>query len=433
MKTFQIILLVVFGLLAAGGVIYFTKGDSSGGGQSKTADVRVVMWGTIPRGQVATAIEYFNTQKNGIVVSYVYKNPATYEREILDAFAFGGTPDIFLLPNHLINTYRDKIVTIPYQSYPERIFTDTYIRSADILKTDQGILGFPVFADPLVMFYNRDHLDSKSITRPPVYWKDLNEIVPILTDKSEILEIRRGGVALGEASNILNFKEILVALNLQLGNSITAWSPRFRRYDSVFSSGSTISSRPAEETLRFFMEFSNPLKTVYSWNKSMPQDRVAFAGGDLSIYFGFASEISTIQRMNPNLNFDIANIPQVEGTNSVTYSRLYSLAIPRNTRVFNQAFSIISQFANGPFAYPLAVVSEMAPVRRDILASPRSLDRFRDLYFKSAIQSRSWVDPNPSFSDELFEQMIESVLSGLRTVPGAITATNQEMTRFLSR
>ncbi len=439
MKNFQIILLVVFGLFGGLAAAFFSGAIElpQKASQSPTGGAAgsVTMWGTIPKSQLRDTIDFFNNQSGGnLTLNYIEKNPATYEKDLLDSFAFGGTPDIFMLSNSLINLYSEKVVTIPYQGFSERMFADTYIQAAEVFKTEVGILGFPLLSDPLVMFYNKDHFDSAAVTLPPKLWKDFSTLVPTLTEKNELLEIKRSGVALGEAKNIKNFKEILLAMNIQLGNNVVVRDYTKSSYVPVFSSKSLISAKPAEETLKFFLEFSNPLKSVYSWNKSLPFSLTAFVGGDVSIYFGFASEISLIQKMNPNLNFDIAQIPQVEGSGTtLTYSNVYALAIPKTTRNFQGAFYVASQIANGPLAGPVSLVSGLSPIRRDLLLPTMSLTKFTDVYYKAAIASRSWIDPSYSESNRIFTDMIENVISGLKNFGSSVADTNTELRNLLAK
>ena len=439
MKTFQIVLLIIFGIFGALAAAFFSgaielpqkASQSPTGGATGT----VTMWGTIPKSQLEESIAFLNKQigSGGLNLNYVQKSPLTYEKELLDSFAFGGTPDIFILPNSLIKMYSDKLLTIPYQGFSERMFADTYIQAADVFKTESGILGYPFLSDPLIMFYNKDHFDSEGILTPPALWKDFTTIVPALTEKNQLLEISRSGVAMGESKNIKNFKEILLAMNIQLGNNMVVRDYEKALYNSVFSSKSFISAKPAEETLKFFLEFSNPLKSVYSWNKSRPDSLTAFVGGELSVYFGFASEISLIQRMNPNLNFDIANIPQVEGAqNTLTYSNVYALAIPKNSRNLQGAFYVAGQLANGPLTGAFSLVSGLTPVRRDLLTPNSSLTKYTDVYYKSAIASRSWVDPGYEQTNKVFSDMIENVLSGLKDYGKSVSDTNTELKSLLA-
>lgn len=439
MKTFQIVLLVVFGIFGALAAAFFSgaielpqkAGDSPTGGAAGT----VTMWGTFSKSSLRETIDFFNQQSEGaLTLNYIEKDPRNYEKDLLDSFAFGGTPDVFLLPNTLINLYSDKVFEIPYQGFTQRMFSDTYISAADVFKVETGILGYPFLSDPLIMFYNKDHLDEKGILSPPKFWKDFGTIVPSLTEKNQILEIQKSAVALGESKNIRNFKEILLAMNIQLGNAVVVRDFNKAEYVPVFSSNSLISAKPAEETLKFYLEFSNPLSSVYSWNKSRPDSLNAFVGGDLSIYFGFASEIPLIQKMNPNLNFDIANIPQVEGSpNTLTYSNVYALAISRTSTNPQGAFYVASQLANGFFAEPFSLISGMSPVRRDLLVSGRSLTKFSDVYYQSAISSRSWIDPRYEETNKVFSDMIENVLSGLKDYAKSVGDANIEIRNLLAK
>lgn len=439
MKNFQIVLLIVFGLFAMLALAFFSGGielptkarDSVTGGASGT----VTLWGTIPASSLRDTIDFINSTFGGeVVLKYVEKEPSSYRQSLLDAFAFGGAPDLILLPNDLINLYQDKIVLTPYSSFSDRVFNDSYVQAANVFKTEAGILGFPILVDPLVMFYNKDHFDSKGISKPPTIWKDLTQIVPALTEKNEVLEIKRSGLAFGESVNVRNFKEIISALNLQLGNNIIVRNFQTASFQNVFAAKSAISSKPAEESLRYYLEFSNPLKSTYSWNKSMPDSLQAFIAGDLSVYFGMSSEAPLIARMNPNLNFDVSLIPQVEGSpNFVTYADVYAVSITRNTKNFNAASYVASQLANTNFASPLSMVTSMAPARRDLLKPNLAVDKFMDIYYKAALQSRSWAIPEKTETEKVFAKMIESVLSGLNDYPKAVVDAAGELNSLIVR
>ncbi len=438
MKNFQIILLVVFGIFAALAAAFFsgaiklpTKASDTTFGVTGT----VTMWGTIPKASLRDTIDFFNSQSNGeLVLNYVYKDPKTYQKDLLDSFAFGGTPDIFMLSQDLIFIYQDKIITVPYIGFSERMFADSYIQAASVFKTEAGILGFPILSDPLIMYYNKDVFDSAGIVSPPTSWKDFFSLVPIFTKKTETLEIKKSGLAFGEAKNVRNFKEILLAMNFQLGNMVVARDTSKGDYLSVFGGKSYLSAKPAEETLKFYMEFSNPLKNVYSWNKSMPDSLNAFVAGDLAVYFGFASEISLIKKMNPNLNFDVALLPQVEGSSTnTTYANVYALAIPKTTKKFQAAYSVVGQFTNGAFALPVSLASGLSPVRRDLLSVKDPSTKYRDLYYRAALQSRSWVDPSSEETNKVFSKMIENVISGLEGYAGAVGDASKEIKTLLAK
>jgi hypothetical protein len=50
----------------------------------------------------------------------------------------------------------------------------------------------------------------------------------------------------------------------------------------------------------------------------LPKSREYFLSGRLATYFGFASEAPKIRLINPNLNFDVAEMPSDENSNNKT-------------------------------------------------------------------------------------------------------------------
>jgi ABC-type glycerol-3-phosphate transport system substrate-binding protein len=432
MKIFQTGILIFFGVFLFVAVLIFSgaiklpqKATTATSGINS-----VVIWGTVPSSKLSTSIGFLNN-KNAIRISYVEKDPTTYEADLLNAFAFGGLPDIFLLSQDLIIKYKDKIITIPYTNFPERTFDDTYIRQASIFKTPVGFLGFPLLSDPLVMYYNQDLLETAGYTTAPKYWSDLFDYVPKLTKKNQALQITTSGVALGQFSNIKNAKKIFSALMLQLDNAITVFNFNTNRYDSILSQASTVSKKPAVQSLNFFNEFSDPLNDVYSWNKTKKEAQDAFISGDLAIYFGLASEFDNITKKNPNLNFDVATLPQVkEINNKITYGDIYALAIPQSSPNAQAALSIIADLANGTDTYNLVAPTGFAPVRRDLIAQT-NISKYSRIFYDSALNARSWVDPDNQKTNVIFTKMEESVLSGLSTPEQSIKDTETQIQSVL--
>lgn len=435
MKGFQIGVLIFFGLFVFVGVLIFSGAIKTPQKASTTQTLSgtITIWGTVPKKNLSTSLNFLNNQNKSLEIVYQEKDPRTYEDDLLNAFAFGGVPDLFLLSQDLIATYEDKLVKIPFTFFPERTYDDTYIRAAEVFKKEDGFLGFPIFSDPLIMYYNQDLLETAGFTSPPKYWKDLFEYVPKLTKKNEAFQILTSGVALGEFSNVKNAKEIFLAMNLQLNNPIVAYDMSTKKYVSVLANSSNVSNRPAIQSLNFFNDFSNPVKNIYSWNKSKPNSLNAFIAGDLAIYFGLASEIKNIQQKNPNLNFDVTIIPQVEELNNViTYADVYALAIPKNSVNAQTALSIASNLANGTNTSAIVGISGFAPMRRDLIAVPQS-NKLTSVYFNTALNARSWIDLKDSETTKIFTQMAESVTSGLASVDDSVSAANNELKRLISQ
>ena len=406
--NFQIILVIVFMAAAIFGILVFagiikvgsTKNDTGSGGT-------VTLWGTEKIQAVSQAIEDFNKANPTYVVKYVQKFPETFDHDLLEALASGTGPDIFFISDELTYKYSNKIYTIPYTSYPLATFKNNFARAGEVFLTDQGILSFPITIDPLVMYYNRTILDSNNIVYPPATWDEFQNLVPILTKKDNSNTITQSTVAMGQYSNIANAKDILATLFMQLSNPIIS------QKNGVFSStlDSNTGKYDLSSVLTFYTDYADPLKDVYSWNRSLSNSQDAFSAENLVFYFGFASELPSLISKNPNENFSVASVPQTKDINGkATFAHVQGIAIASSSKNFNAAFTVASLMATGDFAGAYAKAIGAVPARRDLL-SVKQTDAFSPEFYSSALFSTSWLDPSSSDTDNIFQNMIEGVLS----------------------
>lgn len=429
--NFQIILLVIFVVGAVFGVLVFSGAIDIGNSGSKDGSLgTVVLWGTMKPELISTALEDFNRANPSFIVKYVKKEAETFDRELLEALASGVGPDMFFLPDNLAYSYANKIYTIPYASYPVASFKNTFAGAGEVFLTSKGTLAFPIAIDPLVMYYNRTLLDASSIVYPPTYWDDFMSMVPLLTKKDENNKLVQSTVAMGQVSNVENSKEILSTLFMQTGNKIIkeVEGKFLASLDETFSS----SINPSY-MLSFFTNFSDPQKEIYSWNKSLSNSRDAFSSEKLAFYFGFASELQSLVNKNPNQNFLVAPMPQIKNTNmKVTSARVTGLAVSRFSKNLNTAITAASLMATTDFASKVSTAMAIAPARRDLLASKMS-DAYLPAFYSSALFSKSWLDPSPEDTDDIFRIMVEKVLSNNMTTLDSVSDANSKLQLLLAR
>ncbi len=428
MTTFQIVIIGIFIILAIAGVLVFSGVGGFGGDDKKIGDVEI--WGTIPHEIIDKMIERLNSGNGRFAgVDYVEKDKETYEEEFVEALASGGGPDLFLMEQGKIVKNKDKIVEIPYDTISERDFKNTFIEEGEMYLTQNGVIGLPFTIDPMVMYWNRDIFQSVGIANPPEFWDELFVLSPKITQRDTASNIIRSFTALGEFTNIENAKEILSAFIVQSGNRIVVQTQN--GFESIINEKLDFATPPAESAVRFYTEFSNPIKSVYSWNKSLPNSKQLFTAGDLAIYFGFASELSEILRSNPNLNFNISPLPQLRDADTkITYGKMNAFTIPKNSKNQAGALSVglvltslenIAQFSTD-FGLP--------PVRRDALVN-KPTDAISSVFYDSALMSKSWFDPDNSKTDDIFKNMIESVTSGRARLGEAINLADKELDLLL--
>lgn len=426
MTKFQGVIYTAFAILIVIGVFIFATSRSS-----STIAQRVTIWGTQDYAMMATLIDQYNLSTNTqINASYVEKRRDTFEQELVEALANQRGPDIVLLPHDLIIRHKEKFYEIPYPTYPERIFKDTFIEEGELFLTSQGVLGVPFTVDPLVLYWNRTMFSNEGIANPPKYWEEISPLVQRFTRKDTSFNINRATIALGEYDNISHAKEILSALILQAGGSITKMNGGILR--STLSESAGYAVIPAQSALSFYTQFSNPTGSFYTWNRALPNSKDMFLTGDLAMYVGFASEYDELRRRNPNLNFDITHLPQArQGNRNTTYANMNAFVILRASRYPSDAFRAISLLTSSHAIGLMSEKSILPPVRRDLLQSQPG-DAARTVTYTSAIWAQGWLDPAPQRSSEVFRDVVFGVTSGRYGLYEAINRGNQALMQLIS-
>jgi len=429
LSVFQITLLIIFGLLGIAGVLIFAFATA---GNSTTSVVPVVIWGNLDSKVMDAVLQQAADQNQDFAqVTYVEKDPATYDSELVNALAGGTGPDLFILRQDQLLQNAGRIIPIPTASLPPAQFSSLFIDAANIFSGANGAFGVPIMADPLILYWNKDMLNAAGYAKPPATWAEVQSMGAKLQKLDDSGAIVKSAVALGEYANVTNAEEILSVLILQAGGQIVARGSTGKLVPGLLSGGADV-GQTTENALRFYTDFANPSKPHYSWNRSLPESQKAFAAGDLGLYIGFASEGPVIARMNPNLNFAVAALPQIDNlTSIVDIAHVYGIAISRTAKNQQGALAVALQFASSAsgMGKNLGTALGIPSVLRDVLALPST--GASDLYKREALISRSWFNPDPAKTSGIFRAMIESITSGSLSLSDAVQRANQELGQIL--
>lgn len=427
LSIFQIVVLAVFGALAIAAMIIFAVvvGGAAEGGLGA-----VTIWGVPDGTAMTTVIRQLSDEDSRLKqVVYVQKSRETFQRELTDALAAAAGPDMFIVTSDNAELDGKKVVTIPFSQFSRENFRNTFVEAADPFIGAVGVRAVPFAVDPLVLFWNRDMLASRGYALPPKYWEELFDMAQKITERNELNSIVKAAVPFGEYRNVSHAKDIVSALILQAGGSITA-----RNNDGKLGPALTArvgeTQQASESAIRFFTEFANPSKTYYTWSRALPESRQVFAAGDLALYVGFASEEPLIRRLNPNLNFSVAPLPQVKGEARVlTVGRAYGFAIPLASKNPEGALTIAYLLASVKPSSLLSQALGIPSARRDVLS--QRAEGNDELFNKQAIVSRAWTDPDPQRTDIIFRDMIESITSGQAKLSEAIQRAESSMAQLI--
>lgn len=425
MSNFKTIFIIVFAAAAIFGILVFS-GAISVGSRSATTEIQgsVTVWGTFDSASLSGFISDFNTRNQKISLLYVEKDPALFDASLIEAIAAGTPPDLVLLPDNLVWRYQDKLTHIPFASLPAQTFQNTFVSSANVFAATDGYVAVPWAADPLVMYYNRDLLESAGIVNPPTNWQAFVDSVPLLAKKETDLTLTQEATALGAFGNIAHAKDILAMLFFENNNKFVA-EEGGQLAVHFGSTGTGTDLVTSTQALEFYMSFSDARKPTYTWNSGKQLDREAFVQSTLAYYFGTASELPLIRAQNPNLNFGISLPPQAMGAVRVTSGRTYGFAIPKSAPNQLLAYTAATLLANtvSQSALTTATGADLAliPVRRDVLAAKPANDPYVALLYDAALVQRSWMDPNPITSSQVFATLVRDVASATLSTGDALS------------
>ena len=442
LSKFQTILLIVFGACAVSGVLIFAFAV---GGGNNGAVGPVTIWGTFDATTFNAVVRNAAESNPDLSqVSYEQKDEATYEQDLTDALANGRGPDIFIMRQDYGVKDTGKVAWIGFSSLSQEQFKSTFVEAAETLQSAnlQATVAIPFLVDPLVMYWNRDLLSSSGYAKPPSYW---DEVVPMATyvnagntdvNKNAVTRrdqqnaVKKSAIAFGEYQNVTNAKDILAALIMQAGGSIVGVDSSGHLVPALSTRTGAV-SQPAETALRFYTGFADPAKNAYSWNRALPESQAAFASGDVGLYAGYASEEIQINRMNPNLNFAPALLPQIRGVDKqLTYAHVYALATSRASKNPSGAIAVAYLLAATNLSQAFATAYHIPSARRDVLAQPSEGDSM--VFNRAAIMAKSWIDPDPEKTSEVFRDMIErTTANGEPSVPESVSRADQELAHIL--
>lgn len=297
-----LVVLVVVGLVisrliggGSSGSVEIDPADNAGSGSGRTTppaqQASLEYWGLWEPSQVLEqVIADFQKANPGISIRYTKQSHKDYRERLQTAIASGNGPDIFRFHASWVPMMRNDLQPLPSSVISPAELKDNYYRAAnEQLQSNGQPVGVPLMYEGLALLYNKDIFETAG-ENPPQTWAELRTTASKLTVKSGTT-LKRGGIALGNSTNVDNFSDILGLLLFQNGADPTKPNSRF-----------------TEDALKFYTNF----QTVDGvWDEKMPTSTVAFSRGEVAMIFAPSWRIHDVLAMNPKLNFGVAPIPKL--------------------------------------------------------------------------------------------------------------------------
>lgn len=428
MNAFQTILIVVFIMIAIIAVLIFAgyiPGFKSEKPEEKT--IKVALWGSLNKGVMEEFLNRIKEKNEKITFVYTEKKPENFEMDLINALADNGGPDLWLMPQDLILKHKKKIKPISFESLDLRGFSDIFANEGELFLDYNGksIIALPFFLDPLVLYYNKTIFNNAILTASPRDWDEFLNASRLMTARGENQDIVTAGAALGEYANIKNSKQILSAMFFQTNDTIIQTSSLTAVLGGGENKNAVISA------LAYYTDFANGRKPSYSWNRFLSNDSNMFLKGKLAMYFGMASEFKEIKQKNPNLNFDVAVMPQPrQGGVKSTFGNITGIAVSNKTKNYADALYAARFLVSYEVQNLFSEVFFLPSARRDVLKQKAS-GLYMPIFNESAVISQGFIDPDSEKTSFVFKNMIESINRREKSPSQAVSDARSGLDRIL--
>lgn len=396
-----------------------------------TKKIELSYWGVWDEASfLQPVINDFQALHPNVTVKYRRFRYQEYEQQLLEAWAEDRGPDLYSIPAEWLKKYQSRITPQPesvklafeevkktlgkteissvVRTVPIFRPTDIKDRFVDAVESDVVIdgkvYGLPYSVDTLALFYNRDLLDQAGVATPPKTWTELAETVKKIAQIDVNNNPITAGVALGTADNVNHAVDLLSILMMQNGTIMTD-----ERGQAIFYESSVQEKDyyPGLAALKFYTDFSDPLKEVYTWNEKQPEALEAFTSGKLAMFFGYSFHLPVIRGRAPKLNFGLANLPQIQNSQTaLNYTNYWVETVSHKAKDINAAWGFLNfAAAQNEVAKYLEVAKKPGALRAVVAAQKE--DPQIGVFASQTLTAKHWYRGNdPLKMEEYLKELI---------------------------
>lgn len=388
------------------------------------AEVTIKIWKPfVDNDKMGVIIQAYKKTHPKVTIEYTKKNIENYESDLLNALAAGTGPDIFSINNTWLPEYLDKITPAPESLYTVRDYKEQFVDVvANDLIRDNKIYGTAMWVDSLGLYYNKDLLGTAGIATPPKTWDHLARDVRRIKTQDSTGYFTRSGVAIGNYENVNRAQDIVYLMMMQAGASMWSTDGRSPQFaNSLQRNGQTFS--PGVLGVDFYTSFANPSRENYTWNSDSDYSVDAFANGRVAYLYGYSYTRQQIEAKAPNLNYDVANVPQYDLSQpNVNYATYYAEVVSKqsDSAVQKAAWDFL-KFATSKEALDAYYAKDKQPSSRRDLIPVQTSDLDIGVFAHANLTAKSFPKYDEEKFDAIFVEVINGVLLGGQTVQNALS------------
>lgn len=405
------------------------------GGGNKTTNGKVTLkiWKPfVDSDKMDVLIQAYRKAHPNVTIEYTKKNIENYEGDLLNSLAAGNGPDIYSINNTWVPLYLDKIEPAPEKLYSLKEYKDTFV---DVLYKDlvidSKIYGTALWVDSLGLYYNKDLMGTAGIATPPKTWDELAKDSQRIVQQNASGYFEQSGVAIGTYQNVNRAVDIVYLMMLQAG--VVPWSsdgrnPQFS--SSVSKNGQ--SYNPGTEAVRFYTSFADPSSENYTWNLDSDYSIDAFANGRAAFLYGYSYTRAQIDSKAPNLNYDVAPVPQYAlGQSNVNYASYFAEVVSKQSKNKAVAWDFL-KFITSKDVLASYYIDDKQPSSRRDLIEKQTQDLDIGVFAHANLTAKSFYKFDEAKVDSIFGEMIESILLNGQSVQGALSKAQSQVSAVVS-
>lgn len=376
-----------------------------------------------------------------VSINYRKLRPEEYEQELVNALAEDRGPDIFSIHNTAMQKYQSKLTPLPRElkipylvvtgsikketktelrtkktiridqlknRFVDQVAEDAILtHRADDGSTEERIFGLPLALDTMVLYWNRDLLNTARIPEPAKTWEEFLRHMSLLAKFGPNGEILQAGAAIGTGKNVERAGDLLSVIMMQNGTEMT-------RNGSVAFAANVADREvpPGLEALRFYTDFADKGKAAYTWNGTMPNSLEAFTAGTVAYFFGYSYHLPVIRSRAPKLNVGIAAIPQIDPLHEVNFANYWLEGVSAKTKKPDWAWDFLEFATSAEQAKTYLAKTKKPTALRSVIAT-QAEDLDLAVFAQAVLTAKNWYHgKDPAAAETALVNLIETVVAG---------------------
>jgi multiple sugar transport system substrate-binding protein len=398
------IIIIVLALAIVLGFVAWKFGPNLFSGSKVPAGpVKLVYWGLWEEENIIkTVIDEYKKTHPDVEITYERKTSVNYRSRLQTQLKEGTGPDIFRIHNSWVPMFVSDIYPAPLEVFSISDFEETFYPVAkDSFVAGQFVYGAPIGIDGLAMYVNEDILSAAGVTIP-TNWTEFQDSASRVTVVDQSGVMATAGAALGTASNVDHFSDILGLLLLQQG--VNLQNPEV--------SGIT-------EVLQFYTGFvTEPTRKI--WDSNLPTSTQAFAQGRVAFYFAPSWRSHELRVINPSLKFKVVPVPQIPNRQEA-WGSFWGETVSNKSKNPKEAWEFV-KFLTSPEAEKL-LYGEASKIR--LFGEPYSrVDLAAEItdapvvgaYVQQGPYYKTWFLNSNTFDDGINDEMIKYWEDGVNSI-----------------